>query len=172
MEYGHSESDLDEWAHKWSKTAAEAGFLSTLVESLGTMSMTAPVTKNAARLIYQILLHLGFTAPSQKQHFEILSSAGSLQGFIVRVLDNLGKKEWAESGMLVVSAILAGKNCKHDIIDAIFYLKRLDSQWCNLCSFDDLLFNRCLQQPGFSDMRTVLFCRMGCVCHSECIVFI
>ena len=109
MEYDPIESDLDLWAHNWCKTASRAGFLSTLVESLGTMSMTAPVTKNAARLLYQILLHLGFAAPSQKQYFEILSSAGSLQGFIVRVLENLGKKEWAESGMMVVSAILAGK---------------------------------------------------------------
>ncbi len=109
MENDRSEPDLDIWAHNWCKTASQAGFLSTLVESLGTMSMTAPVTKNAARLLYQILLHLGFASPSQKQYFDILSSAGSLQGFIVRVLDNLGKKEWAEPGMMIVAAILAGK---------------------------------------------------------------
>jgi hypothetical protein len=122
MEYDQSESSLASWANNWCKSAAQAGFFSTLVESLETMSITAPVKKNAARLLFQILLHLGFVSPNQKQYFDILSSAGSLQGFITRVLENIGKKDWAEPGMLVVSAILAGT----------FYVN-INSQMSNCC---------------------------------------
>ena len=117
LEYDQSENDLASWAHTWCKSAAQAGFFSTLVESLETISMTAPVRKNAARLLCRILVHLGFASSSQKLYFDVLSSAGSLQGFIVRVLENFGKKEWAEPGMLVVSAILAGKPCNFEFKD-------------------------------------------------------
>jgi hypothetical protein len=97
------------WAQSWCETAARAGFLSTLIESLSTISIAAPVSKNGVKLLSQILCRLGFVDDDHRYHFDVLSSGGSLQGSIQRTIDNLGKKEWAVHGVYAISAILAGE---------------------------------------------------------------
>ena len=110
IECGSISTELNVWAQYWCETAARAGFLSTLIEGLSTLSIAAPVSKNSSKLVYHILHGLEYVGRDHLHSFDMLASGGSMQGFIHRVMDSLGKKDWAEGGVFAVSAILAGKN--------------------------------------------------------------